>query len=621
MNSSIILLEEVPDNFMPLLDTHKNPKFFSLTFHAHQSLEKKKIFHEHGDKFLSTKDKTKINDLAISATINWKKNLTDNTFFKIDNIDLTKFLELELVPYFLSIYRIAFSIIRIIENEKPKTIICASSLNHFIQNLCEKNNIQFISHESKKKFSLEYDNINIKYDVGPIPISFTISRKFFKKIKTFLNKITHTILTSNYNPENKSILLLDFNPLSYDTLFYELSKLDKNILILNQRRPAIWSFQSFKIIKNSKVNIIYLDDYVSENKHEIKKNLNQLNQQLDMIFKSDKLFVNFFELESISIWPSIKDSFLKICKERMTESITRLILLKYFFKKNNISVILEWAELGQEEKEVLQLAKQNQIQTISLQHAMFPTSKIWNPFSRFVLTYNYPLESTFQAIWGKSSEQHILKLGFNKNTIVTGSPRHDKFFLNNQNIQKKKTGKILLATTTISDYDTNYSTIDYYIKFNSFVKEVYDVVKSFPDKELIVKPHPGSNFLNNILDFLHEIDPKIKITHTQNLVELISDCDLVITFNNSTIALESIILGVPVISLEVEEWTTDIAIVNEGAILAISEKFKIKDGINKILNDINFRRNLIANSKKFVDEYMTNQGTASLQIAKLLNTF
>ena len=70
MNSSIILLEEVPDNFMPLLDTHKNPKFFSLTFHAHQSLEKKKIFHEHGDKFLSTKDKTKINDLAISATIN-----------------------------------------------------------------------------------------------------------------------------------------------------------------------------------------------------------------------------------------------------------------------------------------------------------------------------------------------------------------------------------------------------------------------------------------------------------------------------------------------------------------------------------------------------------------------
>jgi len=124
-----------------------------------------------------------------------------------------------------------------------------------------------------------------------------------------------------------------------------------------------------------------------------------------------------------------------------------------------------------------------------------------------------------------------------------------------------------------------------------------------------------------MIDFLHEIDPKIKITHTQNLVELISDCDLVITFNNSTIALESIILGIPVISLEVEEWATDIAIVNEGAILAISEKSKIEDGINKILNDADFRQNLLNNSKKFVDKYMANQGTASLHITKLLNDF
>ena len=43
----------------------------------------------------------------------------------------------------------------------------------------------------------------------------------------------------------------------------------------------------------------------------------------------------------------------------------------------------------------------------------------------------------------------------------------DKFFNYNS---KKKSGKILLATTVISNYDTNFSTIDYFIKFNEFVK-------------------------------------------------------------------------------------------------------------------------------------------------------
>lgn len=618
MSDSIFLIEdENIDNFDSIIHSHKNSKFFSLTYNTHRVLEKKKIPHEFGDKYLSTDDKNKINDLAISATINWKNNLPDANYFEIDDIELTKIIELESLPYFLSIYRIAFSVIRIIEHEKPKIVIFSSVLNDFIKNFCEQQGIQVLSYASTKQPTLEYDKINIKYNLGKFPISFTISRTLFRKIKNILNQISKIFLKTKYDHTNKSILLLDFNPTLYDSLLYELSNLNQNILMLNQRRPAVWNFQSFKIIKESNMNIVFLNDYEKLAHFEIQQSLNQFNKKLNVIYKDDKAFEQFFELHSVSLWPSIKNSFLKICEQRMTESIHHIILLKYFFKNNNISVILEWAELGQEEKEVLAIAKHNDVSTIMLQHAMFPTSKIWKQFSRFALTYHHTSESDFQAIWGKSSEQHILSLGFNKNLIITGSPRHDKFFLKPE---KKKTGKILFATTVISNSDTNYSTIDYYVKFNAFVKEVYDVVKSFPDMELIVKPHPASDFLNNILDYLHEIDPKIKITHTQNLVELITDCDLVITFNNSTIALESIILNKPVITLQVEEWANDIAIVNEGAIIAISEKSKIKDTINKILNDDNFRQNLLKKAKFFVDNYMSNQGTASKTLAKFLDT-
>ena len=60
---------------------------------------------------------------------------------------------------------------------------------------------------------------------------------------------------------------------------------------------------------------------------------------------------------------------------------------------------------------------------------MYPTSKIWEPFSRFALTYNYPSESDIQAVWGVLSKKHAESLGHNKNLVVTGSPRHDNFFM------------------------------------------------------------------------------------------------------------------------------------------------------------------------------------------------
>ena len=619
MNNTLFLIEdEVPDEIHSVKKIYSNPKIISLNYHAHRSLDKKNIVHDFGDKYLSTDDKNKINHLSINAAINWQKNLLNIEDLQIDNIDITKFLEFELLQYFLPIYRIAFSIIRIIEILKPETVVCTSVLNHFIKEICIKNKINFVPLSESKQPTLEYDKINIKYDILNFPISFTVSRKFFSKLKSVTSKISNLFLKHGYDLTTKSILLLDFNPIQYEKLLSELTKTDQNILLLNQRRPAVWNKQSFKIMKNSNVRIVNLYDYKKSNNGKIKESLSHLEKQIDKIFTNDKKFQIFFEINSISIWPSIQQSFFNICRNRLAESTTRIILLKEFFKKNNVSVILEWAELSQEEKEVLTIAKQNNIPSVLLQHAMYPTSKIWEPFSRFALTYNYPSESDIQAVWGVLSKKHAESLGHNKNLVVTGSPRHDNFFMYKR---KKKSGKILLATTVISNYDTNYSTIDYYVKFNEFVKEVCRVIKQFPDKELIVKPHPVNDSLNNIIDVLHEIDPKIQITHTQNIEKLIADCELVITFNNSTIALESIILGVPTITLEVEEWATDISIVNDGAILAISDITKIESGIKKILNDDDFRQKFLDSSKKFVNNYMSNQGNASSNISKLLSDF
>ena len=74
-----------------------------------------------------------------------------------------------------------------------------------------------------------------------------------KKFLNFFETIIHKFFNLKVNPDSyntKSILLLDFNPIIYESLFKELSNIKKNIILLNQRRPAIWNMESLKIIRN-----------------------------------------------------------------------------------------------------------------------------------------------------------------------------------------------------------------------------------------------------------------------------------------------------------------------------------------------------------------------------------
>lgn len=621
MKKIIFLLDEVDSNYnlATIFKKYNISKSFSLNYHAHRIFEKNRISHELADSLLTEEDKTFIDQNASLTTTNWYNNPIMKNFLIFDNIKLPELIEFELILYFLSVYRKAFSLYRVIEHEKPEMIVCSTFLNDFVKRICDERKIELVTIDQKREPSLQYDKINVKYNLGKFPISITISRKLYLKTKKISEKLTHFLFDVNLksiSKSDKSLLLLDFNPVQYNKLFFELSKLNRNILLLNQRRPAIWNFESLQIIKKSKCKIIQLEFF--ENKNQIDEILTKFSKDLEDLFKRDDLFENVFLVKSNTIWYSIKNSFIEICKSRFKESVRRLILLENLFKEYNISVILEWAEISQEEKEVLYTAKKFGIPSIMLQHAMYPTSKIWDIFARFLLYFSHPCISDKQAVWGELTKQHALSLKHNNNLIVTGSPRHDVFF---NSSSQRKIGKILLATTVISDYNTRFSTTDYYIKFEKFVKEVCRVIKSIPDKELIVKPHPVADFLNNISEIIREIDPKISITHTSNIKELIEECELVITFNNSTIALESIILGVPTITLQVEEWTNDIDIVNEGAILAISDINEIETGIKKILHDKNYKNQLLQNSKKFVKKYISNPGSASVTLAKILNEF
>ena len=96
------------------------------------------------------------------------------------------------------------------------------------------------------------------------------------------------------------------------------------------------------------------------------------------IFNDDLSFEKHFSVDKFSFWSSIKNSFRKICDSRFSESIQRIYLLNQLFTKFDISKILQWAEVGQEEKECILVGKKFKVPSFMLQHGRYQNSKKWD---------------------------------------------------------------------------------------------------------------------------------------------------------------------------------------------------------------------------------------------------
>ncbi|HYL66129.1 MAG TPA: hypothetical protein VEU72_03145 [Nitrosopumilaceae archaeon] len=598
-------------------------KLYALNYAAHKNLDQYNIPHEIAEDLLRMEDRRNIDDKSIDITKIWHEHELIKKFLVFQEINLGSLIEMELLHYFIKIYGDAAMINTIIEKENPKLIISHTFLSDYLQRICENKNIQVFSHNIRQPSS-QFDKINIKYNVGSYPISITISKNTFIQIKNFFNKSISLIFKLKPEPNKihkKSILLLDFDPVKYNILIKELSNLDKNILLLNQRRPAIWNLQSFKIVKNSNCKIIHLQNFEKNIHEKIKSEIQILESNLEKMWSLDSVFEEIFSIFSFTLWYSIKESFMQICNSRFQESVQRILLASEMFNTFNLSVIFEWAESAQEEKEIIFLSKKRNVKSILLQHATDLSSVIWDKYNAIVINGYTHFISDKQALWGPQVKKRALTYGNKEeNLLVTGSPRHDDFFKSAGTGKSK--GIILFATTAVTGrISFEQIHLDAYIKFESFVREVCRLARKFPDKQLIVKPHPQPDSLSNITKIIKEVDPSIPILYNASLIELINSCDLLITFNNSTVVLESMILGKPAISLQIEKWTEEDQLTKSNAFLSISKIEEIESGMKKILYDKDYTNQLYENSKKYLNSSIANHGIASHEVAKLLDSF
>ena len=626
MSNTIILVNDLYDINSIEKQELENSKVFSFSIEGHKNLEKQGISHQIAENYLSENERLKVFDIVVSFH-EWYKEKNEFKELEYDGINLLGLLDtVEFHTHLMEEIINFFTTKRIIEKEKPDKIITTEKFSEIIKILNQKNHIELkINHRQFSK-KLQWEEITIKQNIGNFPISFTISRSKYSKIKHVWEKIVCSIFNLWFNfkkSDQKTILFLEFYPPLYEELILKLQKNGFNIIFLNRRKPAVFDFKSIKLLRRSGGTIINYDDLLNaKQKTQIELMTDAYVKKLNNIFSNNQLLSNIFSIDGYSLWNILKEKLIENYKTRIGEYLFLLITTKKIFEQINISCILTLNEIGETEKSILAVNK-NQIPSIVLEHGF---STFFPDTARFNILASYPNFKDKISVW--STFQKNFLIDFHKispeQILVTGSPRHDSLF--KQKLKyKKKQFTVLIAPTPITQIQ-GFDDTNIHLKFESILRKLCSVLQKNHDIKIIVKIHPSQSYHNKIIqEIIKKFDQNISIHLLTSVTKLIESSDAIITITPegwapSTIILESMIMKKPIMNIILDNHFYDFPYIKEKAVLIVSPESNLDENISKLLINKEFREKLIINGENFVMNFLHKPGHASECLANEINS-
>ena len=617
MNENITFLNHTNLSKKEIHELSKSSIIYSMNFEVHRYLENLSIKHEIAEDVLNNNDENMIFDKVVSLYDWYSKNPLSkemefygfNIFEMMDTTELHTFLITKLYNIYI--------IQKILNVKKPKKIF-STLLENFITEIIDEKT-EFTKIENSVKTNMVWNKIEIKFNLGKTPISFRISRNLYIKLKSIFENFicSSNNLWADIN-KRESILLLEFNPSTYPELLKNLSMTNKQIILFNNRRSAIWNKSSINLLKSTNSKILSINKLLNSNqKQKIQQKKLHYEKILENLLEKESLS-DVFILNGYSFWNEIKSELINTFKSRLLWYMELILSSKMYMENSNIHSILSLNVIGETEKAILSQISKN-INSIMLEHAFANyTEKI----SRYDILSNYSLFPDKIAVWGNVQKKYLNMVHEipDERIIVCGSPRHDSFFKSKQPKTISK-NRILLCPRPIVELNCHNST-QMYIKYETILKSTIQQLKQFPDVQLIVKLHPGDIAHNDLIQkIVSEIDSEILIYHSKPIHQLIDQSDLVFVISPeghdpSTVILESIIFEKPTINLVLDNKFFNFSYELHNAVISISKNDNLPEIIQKILHDENFRINLISNNKNFLKDYLSNPENASKSLVE-----
>jgi len=543
---------------------------------------------------------------------NWFKNSDIKNSITYKNINLGELFYVDFYTYLLPVLKIFFEISKIISIYPNSHFLSSSKISNFLKTFLVS--FEEISNQSKnQEFYLDSINYEIKFIKKTLPIS--ISKSNFRTLKKISENIFKSFFRKKFVSSNKTHLLIEFDPIRYKQLFLTFPN-TSNFVIYNRRRPYFWNFNSFSILKKSNTYFFTENDLSNS---ELKNNhTDSFQWNLDAILnlkKFESFFENFFKINNDSFWAIIKPHFFSLCENRFQELMYEIEYAYALFEKIRPASVTVWSELGSSEQIFLNIAKNRNVPIILLQHGYYHddlSATNYNYFSGVL-----PKKSDYFLIWGNKMNDYCKKIELDsKKFKIIGSPIFDTY--ENFSSNSSKHDYVLLATQGPTDFFLSDLKISTYEDYIQTIVKICEVTKKL-QKKLIIKLHPDPHELD-LTKYVKNISSDITIVKSGNITELIKNCELFISIDLSTTILEAELFKKPIISISVKDY-------NLGDLN--SQIFKsclrtdiddLENQMRKIFTNSEFKNNIIFIGSNFVDDYLSNQNSASLTFINFLNT-
>ena len=176
----------------------------------------------------------------------------------------------------------------------------------------------------------------------------------------------------------------------------------------------------------------------------------------------------------------------------------------------------------------------------------------------------------------------LIKAGFPRSTlIVTGNPIYDEIFKNLQITPSLKSDKIRVLLLTTSLYEHGFWTRK---QRDDIIKETLTILSKHKNEiSLVVKIHPTSEILSEYQSIINEIDPSIPIYQKEDILQFISNSDVIISFSSfSSAVLRAVTAKKPIIICNFSDLGNDFLLDN-GIALECKEPSQLISLIHQIL--------------------------------------
>ncbi len=504
--------------------------------------------------------------------------------FIFENHDIINYISEELA-YDLVNFIEEFKIIKeISEREKVREFLSIGKEQRYIKVASVLKNTKRISFISLSDFLINLRKFLRRYSLGirqSFPTFFN-NQEFIKQ-----NKISKNI--------GKKILFAGFDIKDIERIMplIELTrKRNKKFIVLTNYK------NSKQFLEERNIPYIFFGDYLNKKDRKIiNKKRKELIKKWKEVKNRGKLFY-----QGVNIWKAIEPELEYRFFTRAPWTMHYILSSKKLLK--NINLIVNEGDLSPRCRSLVEVGKRMKIPSLCIQEGATIIKDSPRGF--------FPLISNKIAAWGQSSKEYLKGLRINKKRIeITGCSKFDPYL--KQKHPEKKEKLIILATEPSErGYFMDKERVE-------IIKTVAEVMKEFPEYKLLIKQHPREETdAYKILRDLKIETKNIRIMKEEPIEDLIRASEMLININ-STVAIETILIGKPLINIDIFNCRPEISMFTKfNTSILVKNGEQLRKAIKKILSK-NYMQKYEKSKKKFLEWYLYKMdGKSSGRILALI---